>query len=84
MTDDNRPLPQLTPVQHVLYSIEILSQDVSDVLCNLNSNKSDLVSPRLLKAAGSVLARPLSMIFRVIFQVIRSMALCAQFITRKI
>ena len=67
MTDDNRPLPQLSPVQHVLNSIEILSQDVSGVLCNLNITKScgpDLVSPpRLLKAAGSVLARPLSMIF---------------------
>ena len=66
MTDDNRPLSQLLPVQHVLNSIEILSQDVSDVLRNLNINKScgpDLVSPRLLKEADSVLARPLSMIF---------------------
>ena len=62
-TDDKRPLPQLLPIQHVLNSIEILSQDVSDVLRNLNINKScgpDLVSPRLLKEADSVLARPLS------------------------
>ena len=36
VTDDNSPLPQLLPVQHVLNSIEILSQDVSDVLRNLN------------------------------------------------
>ena len=66
VTDDNRPLPQLLPVQHILNSIEILSQDVSDVLRNLNTNKScgpDLVSPRLLKEADSVLARPLSVIF---------------------
>ena len=61
VTDDNRPLPQVLPVQHVLISVEILS----DVLRNLNINKSrgpDLVSPRLVKEADSVLARPLSMI----------------------
>ena len=66
VTDDNRPLPQLLPVQHVLNSIEILRQDVSDVLRNFNTNKScgpDLVSPRLLKEADSVFARLLSMIF---------------------
>ncbi|MEW8545738.1 MAG: reverse transcriptase domain-containing protein, partial [Candidatus Thiodiazotropha sp.] len=64
--DDNRPLPQLPPVQSVLNSIEISSLDVSDVLRNLNINKScgpDLVSPRLLKEAFSVLARPLSILF---------------------
>ena len=63
VTDDNRPLPQVLPVQHVLISVEILS----DVLRNLNINKSrgpDLVSPRLVKEADSVLARPLSMIFK--------------------
>ena len=59
VTDDNRPLPQLLPVQHGLNSIEILNQYVSDRLRNLNINKSngpDLVSPGLLKEADGVLA----------------------------
>ena len=90
MTDDRRPLPQFLPVQHVLNSTEILSQYVSDVFRNLNINKScgpDLVSPRLLKEAGSVLIRPLSMIFnrssdQGYFPVHWKLAMCAQFIKK--
>ena len=48
--DDKRPLPQLPDVGHTLQSIFITSQEVKNVLVNLDINKScgpDLISPRL-------------------------------------
>ncbi|MEW8544385.1 MAG: reverse transcriptase family protein [Candidatus Thiodiazotropha sp.] len=66
VVDDCRPLPELLPVQCMLNSILITSQDVSDVLRNLNVNKAcgpDLLSPHLLKEASGILARPLSILF---------------------
>ena len=64
--DDNRPLPQIPPVDHILHSISISIQDVKDVLKNLDENKScgpDLISPRLLKQGSCALAIPLSTVF---------------------
>ena len=64
--DDNRPLPQIPPVDHILHSISISIQDVKDVLQNLDENKScgpDLISPRLLKQGSCALATPLSKVF---------------------
>ena len=64
--DDNLPLPQLPPVDHILHSISISIQDVKDVLKNLVENKScgpDLISPRLLKQGSCALAIPLSTVF---------------------
>ena len=64
--DDNRPLPQLEPIQHSFQNIEISIQDIKDVLKNLNVSKScgpDLISPRLLKEGADILARPLCILF---------------------
>ena len=64
--DDNRPLPQLPHVGHTLQSIFITSQEVKNVLVNLDINKScgpDLISPRLLKQGSCALAVPLSILF---------------------
>ena len=64
--DDNRPLPQLDPIQHSFQNIEISIQDIKDVLKNLNVSKScgpDLISPRLLKEGADILARPLCILF---------------------
>ena len=66
LDDDNRPLPQFTPVQHHLASISITIQDVKDVLRNLNVNKAsgpDLICPCLLKEGAIILSWPLSIIF---------------------
>lgn len=38
VTDDCRPLPELLPAQSMLTYILVLSQDVNDVLRNLNIN----------------------------------------------
>ena len=59
LDDDNRPLPQFSPVQHNLSSISITIQDVKDVLWNLKVNKApglDLISPRLLKEDAIILS----------------------------
>ena len=64
--DDNRPLPELPPVDNILHSISISIQDVKDVLQNLDENKScgtGLISPRLLKQGSCALAIPLSTVF---------------------
>ena len=64
--DDYRPLPQLPDVGHTLQSIFITSQEVKNVLVNLDINKScgpDLISPRLLKQGSCALAVPLSIVF---------------------
>ena len=66
VTDDCRPLPELLPTQSMLTHILVSSQDVSDVLRNLDINKAcgpDLISPHLLKESAGVLARPLSILF---------------------
>ena len=59
--DDNRPLPQLPPVDHTLQSIFISSKEVKDVLLKLDISKAcgpDLISPRLLKERACALAVP--------------------------
>ena len=64
--DDNRPLPQLEPSRHSFQLINISTQDIKDVLKNLNVSKScgpDLISPRLLKEGADILARPLCILF---------------------
>ena len=64
--DDNRPLPQLPPVDRTLQSIFISSQEVKDVLLNLDISKacgSDLISPRLLKEGACAVAVLLSTVF---------------------
>ena len=66
VTDDCRPLPELLPTQSMLTHILVSSQDVSDVLRNLDINKAcgpDLIRPHLLKESAGVLARPLSILF---------------------
>ena len=64
--DNNRPLPQLEPIQHSFQYIEISIQDIEDVLKILKVLKScspDLVSPRLLKEGADILARPFCILF---------------------
>lgn len=67
VSDDNKPLPQLIiPSQYSLQSVKIPSQDVKDVLLNLNITKAsgpDLISPRLLKEGAEILATPLTTVF---------------------
>ena len=64
--DENRPLPQLPPVDHTLQSIFISSQEIKDVLLSLDINTAcgpDLISPRLLKEGSCALVVPLSTVF---------------------
>ena len=66
VVDDNRPMPQLPHVEHSLQTITISSQEVKDVLLNLNVNKAcgpDLISPRFLKEGAVTLASPFSVVF---------------------
>ena len=59
LDDDNRPLPQFAPVQHNLFSISIIIQDVNDVLRYLNVSKACgqyLIRFRLLKEGAIILS----------------------------
>ena len=59
-------MPQLSHVEHNLHTITIASQEVKDVLLNLNVNKAcgpDLISPRFPKEGAVTLASPFSIVF---------------------
>ncbi|XP_053406441.1 uncharacterized protein LOC123527061 [Mercenaria mercenaria] len=67
INDSNHSLPA-SPEQpsHILSSIHISQQDVTDAISTINPSKScgsDMVSPRLLKEGSSVLAAPLAIFF---------------------
>ena len=67
MIDDaNTELPHIDPSNHTLDSIVLSCQDVKDALLHLNVTKAsgpDLISPRLLREGGDILALPYSIIF---------------------
>ena len=66
VNDTNKALPTLQPVQYILESITITTQDVLDVLKHLNVSKSsgpDLISPRVLRECVDCLAYPYSIVF---------------------
>lgn len=72
VNDNNKSLPPPIPIEHEQLSmITITSQDVRDVLDNLDVTKScgpDLLSPRLLKEASPIISRPLSVFFNSLLQ----------------
>lgn len=64
--DTNKTLPYIARAENSLDFIVISTQDVKDVLLNLNINKAcgpDLLSPRLLKEGADILAEPLAFVF---------------------
>ena len=66
VSDTNKALPTLQPVQYILESITITTQDVLDVLKHLNVSKSygpDLICPRVLRECADYLAYPYSIVF---------------------
>ena len=65
VVDDNRSMPQLPNLEYSFQTITISSQEVKDVLLNLNVNKAcgqDLISPRFLKEGAVTLASPFSIV----------------------
>ncbi len=66
LNDSNTRLPNLTANDHLLQNIEISENDVEDILKCLDTSKAtgpDLISPRVLKEASSVLKYPLCRLF---------------------
>ena len=66
VNDSNKPLPYIEHAQHRLHSIIISTQDVLDVLRDLDVKKAcgpDLISPRLLREGADILAHPFSIVF---------------------
>ena len=59
-------MPQLPHVEHSLQTVTISSQEIKDVLLNLNVNKAcgpDLISSRFLKEGAVTLASRFSVVF---------------------
>ena len=66
VSDTNKALPTLESVQDILESITIITQDVLDVLKQLDVSKAcgpDLISPRLFRVCADYLAYPYSIVF---------------------